>query len=229
VARTRDSIHHLPELREMTDRAALVTDGAGRIGRAISFALHQAGYAVAIHTQHAAVESETLRDEIIRAGGRACVVQADLGDHAVAELVATATAALGPLSLLVNNAVRFEPDKIGALDATGFDRQFAINLRAPLLLAQAFARRGGHGSVVNIVDQQGRPAADAVAYTLSRSALRAATATLAQALAPRVRVNAVACADPLQPLDPEGIAADVVYLSRARSVTGVTLTVGERL
>jgi len=212
----------------MTDRAALVTDGAGRIGRAISLALHQAGYAVAIHTQHAAVESETLRDEIVRAGGRACVVQANLDDHAVPELVAAATAALGPLSLLVNNAVRFEPDKIGALDATGFDRQFAINLRAPLLLAQAFARRGGHGSVVNIVDQQGRPAADAVAYTLSRSALRAATATLAQALAPKVRVNAVACADPLQPLDPEGIAADVVYLSRARSVTGVTLTVGER-
>jgi NAD(P)-dependent dehydrogenase (short-subunit alcohol dehydrogenase family) len=96
------------------------------------------------------------------------------------------------------------------------------------LLAQAFARRGGHGSVVNIVDQQGRPAADAVAYTLSRSALRAATATLAQALAPKVRVNAVASADPLQPLDPEEIAAAVVYLSRARSVTGVTLTVGER-
>jgi NAD(P)-dependent dehydrogenase (short-subunit alcohol dehydrogenase family) len=151
-------------------------------------------------------------------------VQADLGDQAVAELVAAAAAALGPLSLLVNNAVRFAPDEIGALDAAGFDRQFAINLRAPLLLAHAFALRGGDGAVVNLVDQPGKPAADA--YTLSRSALRAATATLAQSLAPQVRVNAVACGNPLQPLDPEEIAAAVVYLSRARSVTGVTLAVG---
>ena len=210
----------------MTDGAALVTDGAGRIGRAISLALHRAGYAVAIHAQHAAGEAGTLRDEIAHAGGRACVVQADLGDQAVAELVAAAAAALGPLSLLVNNAVHFAPDEIGRTDAAGFERQFAVNLRAPLLLAQAFARRGGEGAVVNIVDQPGRPAADAVAYTLSRSALRAATATLAQALAPRVRVNAVACADPLRPRDPEEIAAAVVYLSRAHSVTGVTLAVG---
>jgi NAD(P)-dependent dehydrogenase (short-subunit alcohol dehydrogenase family) len=207
----------------MTDGAALVTDGAGRIGRAISLALHRAGYAVAIHALHAAGEAETLRDEIVRAGGRACVVQADLGDQAVAELVAAAAGTLGPLSLLVNNAVRFAPDEI---DAAAFDRQFAVNLRAPLLLAQAFARRGGEGAVVNIVDQPGKPAADAFACTLSRSALRAATATLAQALAPRVRVNAVTCADPLRPLDPEEIAAAVVYLSRARSVTGVTLAVG---
>jgi NAD(P)-dependent dehydrogenase (short-subunit alcohol dehydrogenase family) len=210
----------------MTDGAALVTDGAGRIGRAISLALHRTGYAVAIHALHAAGEAETLRDEIVRAGGRACVVPADLGDQAVVELVAAAAAALGPLSLLVNNAVRFAPDEIDALDAAGFDRQFAVNLRAPLLLAHAFARRGGEGAVVNIVDQPGKPAADAVAYTLSRSTLRAATATLAQALAPRVRVNAVTCADPLRPLDPEEIAAAVVYLSRARSVTGVTLAVG---
>ena len=207
----------------MTGGAALVTDGAGRIGRAISLALHRAGYAIAIHTQHAG-EAETLRDEIVRAGGRAGVVPADLGDQAVAELVAAAAAALGPLSLLVNNAVRFAPDEIGGTDAAGFDRQFAVNLRAPLLLAQDFARRGGEGAVVNIVDQPDRPAADAVAYTLSRSALRAATVTLAQALAPRVRVNAVACVN--SPPDPEEIAAAVVYLSRARSVTGVTLAVG---
>ena len=209
----------------MTDRAALVTDGAGRIGRSISLALHRAGYAVAIHAQHAG-EAETLRDEIVHAGGRACVVPADLADHAVAEPVTAAAAALGPLSLLVNNAAHFAPDEIGGTDAAGFDRQFAVNLRAPLLLAQAFAQRGGEGAVVNIVDRQGRPAADAVAYTLSRSALHAVTVTLAQALAPKVRVNAVACAHPMRSLDPEEIAAAVVYLSRAHSVTGVTLAVG---
>src|ERR1043165_9091989 len=101
----------------MTDKAALVTGGARRIGRAISLALHAAGYAVAIHAQRSMGEAEALRDDILRAGGRACVVQADLADHAaVAGLVGTAAGALGPLSLLVNNAASFEPDEIGALD-----------------------------------------------------------------------------------------------------------------
>src|SRR5712671_1810339 len=92
--------------------AALVTGGARRIGRAIVLALHQAGYAVAIHAQRSVGEAETLRDEVARAGGRAAVVRADLADRsAVAGLVASAVRAVGPLSLLVNNASSFEPDE----------------------------------------------------------------------------------------------------------------------
>jgi NAD(P)-dependent dehydrogenase (short-subunit alcohol dehydrogenase family) len=231
----------------MTDRAALVTGGARRIGRAISLALHEAGYAVAIHAQRSVAEAEVLRDDIVRAGGRACVLQADLSGDAAGELVAAAAGALGPLSLLVNNAASFEPDEIGALDAARFDRQMAVNLRAPLFLSEAFAAQAGEGaSIVNILDQRVlKPTPHFVSYTLAKSALHAATRMLAQALAPTVRVNAVApgptMASARQSADdfsrqsaavplgrgptPAEIAAAVVYLGGARSVTGMTLAV----
>jgi NAD(P)-dependent dehydrogenase (short-subunit alcohol dehydrogenase family) len=229
-------------------RAALVTGGARRIGRVVVRALHQAGYAVAIHAQQSTREAEALRDEIVRARGRAAVVQADLSDHAaVAGLVSAAVRAVGPLHLLVNNAASFEPDEIGTLDAARFDRQLAVNLRAPLFLAQAFAVQASEGaSIVNVLDQRVlKPTPHFVSYTLAKSALHSATRILAQALAPAVRVNAVApgptmasarqspedfvrqsAAVPLGrgPL-PEDVAAAVVYLASARSVTGVTIAV----
>lgn len=229
-------------------RAALVTGGARRIGRTIVRALHQAGYAVAIHAQRSVRDAEALRDEIVRAGGRAAVVPADLADHgAVARLIGATVDAIGPLHLLVNNAASFEPDEIGTLEPARFDRQFAVNLRAPLFLAQAFAAQAADGaSIVNVLDQRVfKPTPHFVSYTLAKSALHVATRMLAQALAPRVRVNAVApgptmasarqstedfarqsAAVPLGrgPL-PEEIAAAVVYLAGARSVTGVTLAV----
>src|SRR5438105_13649429 len=143
---------------DQVPHAALVTGAARRIGRAIALALHQAGYAVAIQANRSAADAEGLRDEIARAGGRAAVVRADLSDHAaVAALVPAAAAAVGPLTLLVNNAATFEPDAIGSLDPVRFDRQFAVNLRAPLFLAEAFAAQAGEGadaSVVNILDQR---------------------------------------------------------------------------
>jgi NAD(P)-dependent dehydrogenase (short-subunit alcohol dehydrogenase family) len=236
----------------MTDqpRAALVTGAARRIGRAIALALNRAGYAVAIHAQSSAREAEALRAEIARAGGRAAVVQADLADHAqVAGLVASASGALGPLTLLVNNAATFEPDALGALDAARFDRQFAVNLRAPLFLSESFAAQAppqANASIVNILDQRVfKPTPHFVSYTLTKSALHAATRMLAQALAPNVRVNAVApgptvasarqtaedfarqaAAVPLgRGPGADEIAAAVVYLGGARSVTGVTLAV----
>src|SRR5947209_19878336 len=145
----------------MTKKAALVTGGARRIGRAISRALHQAGYAVAIQANRSVADAEALRDGIARAGGRAAVVRADLAEQAsVAGLVASAVEAVGPLSLLVNNAGTFEPDAIGTLHAEQFDRQFAVNLRAPVFLSEAFAAQAqnlsGHrdASIVNILDQR---------------------------------------------------------------------------
>jgi NAD(P)-dependent dehydrogenase (short-subunit alcohol dehydrogenase family) len=236
----------------MTDqappRAALVTGAARRIGRAIALALHEAGYAVAIQANRSAAEAETLRDQIVRAGGRAAVVRTDLADHAaVAGLVPAAVRAVGPLTLLVNNAATFEPDTIGALDAARFDRQFAVNLRAPLFLSEAFAAQArGDAAIVNILDQRVfKLTPHFVSYTLAKSALHAATRMLAQALAPKVRVNAVAPGPTMAsarqaaedfarqaaavPLGhgptPEEIAAAVIYLSGARSVTGVTLAV----
>jgi NAD(P)-dependent dehydrogenase (short-subunit alcohol dehydrogenase family) len=231
-------------------RAALVTGAARRIGRAIALALHRAGYAVAIQANRSVAEAQALRDEIVRAGGRAAVVRADLAQHAeTTGLVTAAAGAIGPLTLLVNNASVFEPDAIGALEAERFDRQFAVNLRAPLFLAEAFAAQakgGVNASIVNILDQRVfKLTPHFVSYTLAKSALHSATRMLAQALAPNVRVNAVApgptIASARQHADdfakqaaavPLGhgpsadeIADAVLYLARARSVTGATLVV----
>ena len=237
-------------------RAALVTGGAQRIGAAIVGALAQAGYAVAVHARGSRDRADALCAEIAARGGRAQTVLAELGDHdAVVGLVAAATGAVGPLTLLVNNAAEFEPDEIGKLDRERFDHQFAVNLRAPLFLVQAFAAQapeGANASVVNLLDQRVyKPIPHFLTYGLTKAALHTATTTLAQALAPRLRVNAVAPGPTLPsprqhptafarqaqtlPLgrapSPEDIAGAVLYLAEARSVTGVTIAVdgGQRL
>jgi NAD(P)-dependent dehydrogenase (short-subunit alcohol dehydrogenase family) len=231
-------------------RAALVTGGAQRIGASIARALARAGYAVAIHAHRSRAAAEPLCAEIAKSGGKAAVVAADFTDHAeVTTLIAAAVGVVGPLTLLVNNAGEFEVDAFGELDRTRFDRQFAVNLRAPLFLAQDFAaqaRDGSDPSIVNVVDQRVfRLTPRFFSYTLAKSALHTATTTLAQALAPRVRVNAVAPGPTLPsprqdaqafaqqaalvPLGrgprPEEIADAVLYLAGARSVTGVTIAV----
>ena len=235
-------------------QAALVTGGAQRIGRAIVVALARAGYGVAIHANRSQTAAKELCGDIARAGGRAGIVAADLADHdEVLGLVPAAVAAVGPLSLLVNNAAEFEPDDIGDLDRGRFDRHFAVNLRAPLFLAQTFAAQASAGgSIVNLLDQRVfRPIPRFLSYGLTKSALHAATTTLAQALAPHLRVNAVAPGPTLpntrqdaetfarysaaMPLGhgptPEEIADAVLFLARANSITGETIAVdgGQRI
>ncbi len=228
--------------------AALVTGGARRIGRAVVLALVGAGYAVAIHTYRSLKAAQALRQDIASKGGRAAVVAADLADHdAVLGLVPAAADAIGPLTLLVNNASEFEPDEIGHLDRDRFDRHLAVNLRAPVFLAQAFAAQApAGGSVVNILDQRVyRPTPRFFSYGLAKSALYVATTTLAQALAPHLRVNAVAPGPTLRnawqddaafarrsaamPLGhgptPEEIAEAVLFLARAHNITGETIAV----
>ena len=121
---------------------------------------------------------------------------ADLTDmDAVGDLIGHAEAALGPVSLLVNNASLFEDDTVQDFDWATWDRHFAVHVKAPALLAQNFARalpEGQEGLIVNIIDQRvWRPTPRYFSYTLSKSALWTATQTMAQALAPRVRVNAI--------------------------------------
>jgi NAD(P)-dependent dehydrogenase (short-subunit alcohol dehydrogenase family) len=228
-------------------RAALITGSGRRIGSAIARALSYAGYAVVLHAHRSRAEAETLARDIQAAGGSAAVVLADLADHeAVAGLV-PAACAFGPLTLLVNNAGAFEPDEIETLERAGFERTLGVNLAAPLFLAQAFAAQAPAGSsIVNVLDQRVfKPTPRFLSYTLSKRALHAATATLAQALAPKLRVNAVApgptLPSPRQTEEqfkaqaeslllgkgptPDDIAAAVLYLAGATSVTGVTIAV----
>jgi NAD(P)-dependent dehydrogenase (short-subunit alcohol dehydrogenase family) len=235
---------------------ALVTGGAQRIGRAIVLALARSGYAVAVHAHRSVAPASDLCAEITAAGGTAAVVAGDLADQgAVLDLVPAAARAVGPLTLLVNNASVFEPDGIGALDRARFDRHYAVNLRAPVFLAEVFATQApadANASIVNLLDQRVfKPTPRYLSYGLAKSALHAATTTLAQALAPQVRVNAVAPGPALPnsrqnaetfarlcralPLGhgptPEEIADAVLFLAGARSITGETITVdgGQRL
>jgi len=228
-------------------RVALITGAGRRIGAAIALALARAGYAVVVHAHHSRAEAEGLAAQIEGAGGRAAVVLADLADADGVRGLVPAASAFGPLTLLVNNASEFDPDQIENLERGRFERTLAVNLSAPLFLAQAFAAQAPDGaSIVNVLDQRVlKPTPRFFSYTLSKSALHMATTTLAQALAPRLRVNAVAPGPTLPsprqseaefaaqsaalPLgrgpSPEDIAAAVLYLAEAGSVTGVTLTV----
>ena len=118
---------------------ALVTGGAKRIGAAVVRRLAAEGYDVAIHCGTSRAEAHDLA-AALRRQGRAAVVCADLGDpEAVAGIIPAAVEALGPVSLLVNSASLFQPDTLQSLDAGLWERHFAINLRAPVWLAQAFA------------------------------------------------------------------------------------------
>jgi NAD(P)-dependent dehydrogenase (short-subunit alcohol dehydrogenase family) len=234
----------------MAAEVALVTGGAKRIGRAIALRLAGAGYAVAIHCNTSRAEAETLAADLTAAGGRACVIVADLADPAAVErIMPEAEAALGPVSLLVNSASSFLVDDLLALDVLTWNRQFSVNLRAPSVLAGAMANRlpaDRQGAIVNIVDQRvWKLTPQYYSYTLTKAALLTATTTMAQALAPRIRVNAVgpgptfanphdgeallaveAGGTPLgHKVEAADIAEAVLYLARARAITGQMIAV----
>lgn len=235
---------------------ALVTGGARRIGKAIVEDLAANGFAVAIHANRSGAEAEALAGKITGEGGRAAVVAADLTDmDAVGGLIGRAQAALGPVTLLVNNASLFVDDSVEDFDWQAWDRHFAVHVKAPALLAQNFARtlpQGEEGLIVNMIDQRvWRPTPRYFSYALSKSALWTQTEMLAQALGPRIRVNAIGPGPTLKnkrqddddfgkqveglilkrgPQLPE-FGATIRYLWQARSVTGqmIALDGGQHL
>lgn len=175
---------------------ALITGAARRIGAAIATSLAAQGWAVAIHANNSIEEAEALARRIRGDGGTAEVLNADLRrTEVLSDLVRCATDTLGPLGLLVNNASVFERDEIGTLNAATFDDHYAVHVRAPCFLAEAFAAeldKSESGLVVNIIDQRVlKPTPNFFSYQISKSAMWAATLAMAQALAPRCRVNAI--------------------------------------
>lgn len=229
---------------------ALVTGGARRIGATIVETLAEAGFAVAIHCSQSVAEAEALAERLRARGATSCVVTADLGDPVAVEGIMPAVeAALGPVTLLVNNASSFLLDDIRNLDVARWNRQFSVNLRAPSVLAGAMANRlpeGVPGAIINIIDQRvWKLTPQYYSYTLTKAALLTATQTMAQALSPQIRVNAVGPGPTLpnpfdgaelmqaeaagtllgHTVDPSEIAQAVLYLARARSVTGQMIAV----
>jgi NAD(P)-dependent dehydrogenase (short-subunit alcohol dehydrogenase family) len=177
-------------------KTALVTGGARRIGAAIVRDLAGHGYAVAIHAATSVDKAAAIRDEITSAGGHACVVTGDLITREGRESLITRTNELiGPVDVLVNNASIFLRDSVDEFDEALFDDHFAIHVKTPTVLTRDFARQlpeDVSGLVVNIIDQRvWSPTPRFYSYTLSKAALYMATKTAAQALAPRIRVNAI--------------------------------------
>jgi NAD(P)-dependent dehydrogenase (short-subunit alcohol dehydrogenase family) len=230
--------------------AALVTGGARRIGRVLTQACAAAGYDVAIHVRTIDDDAEASAGEVRSAGRKATLLACDLRkEPAVVALVGEAEAELGPVTLLVNCASVFEEDAFATHNRASWDAHMETNLRAPLVLAQAFARRlpaDRQGLLVNILDQRvWRPTPQFFSYSLSKAALWEATQMMAQALAPRIRVNGIgpgptlqsihqapqdftdeAASTPLgQPVPPAEVARALRYLIDATSVTGQMIAV----
>lgn len=177
-------------------RTALITGGARRIGAAITSDLAAKGFSTAIHCNGSRDEAEALAARIRDEGGLAVVLQADLTDMNAAEgLLERATQLVGPIGLLVNSASVFEDDSVADFTWEVWNRHFDLHVKAPIMLARRFAEalpESLSGLVINIVDQRVlRPNPRFFSYALSKSALWDATRTMAQALAPRIRVNAI--------------------------------------
>jgi NAD(P)-dependent dehydrogenase (short-subunit alcohol dehydrogenase family) len=227
---------------------ALVTGGARRIGLAVARDLAAHGWAVIVHARAASAESDAAIAGLQAAGGRAALVTGDLTDaNALAALIASAAMPFGALTLLVNNASVFLDDAIGGLDIEVWQTQFDVNLRAPIFLAEAFAAQlpqACQGNIVNMIDQRvWNPTPDMLSYSLSKAALWAATQMLAQALAPRIRVNGIGpgptlpnwrdgdaglarevAAVPLgRPVDPADFGRAIRFLVDTPSITGQML------
>ncbi len=235
----------------MMPKVALVTGAARRIGLAVAEHLGRHGYKIVIHCSAASVdEAKTASAHMAAENIDAAIVVGDLADPAAPTgIIADAGRPFGPLGLLVNSAAVFEDDSARAVDLKIFERQLAVNLRAPLLLAQHFAAQlpqDAQGAIVNIIDQRIlRPSPQFFSYGISKAALWAATQTMAQSFAPRIRVNGIGPGPvlpnepegeagfaaevakvPLQhPVDPQDIAEAVLYLAEARSITGQLLLV----
>lgn len=237
----------------MTDRltgAALVTGGARRLGRALVLACADAGLDVAIHCRTIDDDAEQTAADVRARGRKATLLTCDLRhEGATAPLIGDAEAELGPVTVLINSASVFEDDSFGSMNRASWDAHLETNLRAPLVLAQAFARRlpsDREGLIVNLLDQRvWRPSAEFFSYSISKAALWDATRIMAQALAPRIRVNAIGPGPTLpsihqqgddfareaastllrRPVDPSEIGQALRYLIDARSVTGQMIAV----
>ena len=223
----------------MSERTAIVTGAAKRVGAEIARALVNDGWTVLAHVRHP-------EDDVPEGATK---VVADLSEPDCAERVFAGAAALPPVRLLVNNAARFAWDGFGEFESAEFDAHMAVNVRAPLLLTERLAAEHGSGDalVVNLLDSKlSAPNPDFLSYTLSKHALASLTELAARALASRrIRVNAIAPAlmlrsngqseenyramhtnNPLgRGVNPDDVSGAVRYLVSAAGVTGQVITI----
>lgn len=179
-----------------TSPIAFLTGASSRIGSAIARTLSQGGWHLVLHAHTNIEKLETLAESLAEKGQRPALLTADLTRSGTLEnVMKNAAEPFGVPDVLINNASIFEDDTIGRLDSKRFDDHFAIHTKAPLFLADAFASAltpARKGLIVNVIDQRvWKPTPQALSYSLSKAALWSATQILAQALAPRIRVNGI--------------------------------------
>jgi NAD(P)-dependent dehydrogenase (short-subunit alcohol dehydrogenase family) len=175
---------------------ALITGASQRIGRVLALDMARRGWSVGVHYRTSREPALELVAELRALGVKAAALPGDLADHEqVAALIPACNAQLGAPTCLINNASEFQFDDLTTTTPAAWNRHIDVNLRAPVFLAQAFAAalpEGRTGNVINIIDQRvWRPTPEFFSYTLSKQALWDATRLMAQALAPRIRVNGI--------------------------------------
>jgi pteridine reductase len=227
-------------------KIALVTGGLKRIGARIASRLAADGWTLALHSRASSTVDPDLAADLARLCTRWHVFTKDLAERDAPEaLLQEVIRYFGAVpSLLVNNASKFVQDTVADVTAEGLADRMAVNFSAPVMLTVLLSRAAGPEhpvSIVNILDQRIRqPHGDQLSYTLGKQGLAAATETLARALAPHVRVNAVApgltipteeyrpaqmvALEQAMPLgllpEPDDIADAVLWLTQARASTG---------
>lgn len=231
-------------------KTALVTGAGKRLGRAIALDLAADGWNVAIHYHGSESDADSAAQAVRAFGMEAAAIKCDLSQESqTATLVARAVAELGPLTALINSASLFENDDWDSASRESWDNHIETNLRAPFVLAQHFARQlpqDVQGNIINIIDQRVlKPTPQFLSYSLSKAGLYWLTTTLAQAMGPRVRVNAVGPGPTIRNArqseadfsrqrgatvlkrgaEPADICAAVRYLLAAEAVTGQMLAV----
>jgi NAD(P)-dependent dehydrogenase (short-subunit alcohol dehydrogenase family) len=232
---------------KLSNKTALITGGAVRIGAAIGEALAKEGCRIIVHCRDSQREAERLSRKLEGWGGKSWVCRGALETAADCRaLIDQAWEQAGRLDILINNAAVFHKDSLKAVTESALQREFGVNLFVPILLTQRFAERSRVGSVLNLLDRRieaNDP--ECLPYSLSKKALAAFTREAALALAPGIVVNAVAPGAVLPPpgmgmkalhdragriplvrrTTPREVAAAVVSLLKLEGVTGQTLFV----
>jgi len=237
-------------MTELSPKNVLVTGAAKRLGRAIALDLATAGWDVAVHYNGSQKDAEATAKDIRALGRRVALLQADVSQESETQaLIGRATAELGTITALINSASLFENDDWRTASRETWDKHMNVNLRAPFVLAQEFGKAlpaDAHGAIVNIVDQRVlKPTPQFITYSLSKAGLYWLNTTLAQALAPRIRVNAIGPGPTMKNArqsqadfdrqrsatvlgtgsNPEEVCAAVRYLLSASVVTGQMIAV----
>jgi NAD(P)-dependent dehydrogenase (short-subunit alcohol dehydrogenase family) len=231
-------------------KTVLITGAAKRLGRAIALDLARNGWNIGLHYHSSEKEARATCEDARTAGVKVALLEADLmQEDQTAALVPRAVKELGPLTALVNSASLFENDEWVGVTRESWDKHMEVNLRAPFVLSQAFAKQlplGTPGAIVNIVDQRVlKPTPQFLSYSLSKAGLHWLNTTLAQALGPRIRVNAVAPGPTMRNArqseadfqrqreatilktgaEPQDICDAIRYLLEAKAVTGEMIAV----